>query len=84
MVLNNLLPAGGLIERLGDKEKVQLKARESLVILGGLAFRSGASSLPVPAFSKPSKTAETPLMIFEKFLKEGGLASKVFKVREQV
>lgn len=81
-VLNAFLPAGGVIDRLGDKEKAQLKARDTLVVLGGLAFRAGGSS----AMSAKSrdKGPETPMMIFERFLREGGLASKVWKVREQV
>ncbi|KAG6890930.1 hypothetical protein C0995_000887 [Termitomyces sp. Mi166 len=79
-VLNTFLPAGGVIDRLGDKEKAQLKARETLVILGGLAFRTGSGS----ASSKSKdKGPETPLAMFERFLREGGLASKIWKVREQ-
>jgi len=75
--LNAFLPAGGVIDRLGDKEKVQAKARETLVLLGGYAFRAGGST-------KSGKGQETPLSVFERVLKEGGLASKVWKVREQV
>jgi len=76
--LNAFLPPGGVIDRLGEREKVQVKARETLVILGGYAFRSGAGN------TKAGKGAETPIAIFERYLKEGGLASKVWKVREQV
>ncbi|KAF9485369.1 hypothetical protein BDN70DRAFT_871407 [Pholiota conissans] len=75
------LSAGGIIDRLGDKEKAQVKARESLVILGGYAFR--ASGTASAAAAKAQKGQETPLTIFERLLKEGGLASKVWKVREQ-
>ncbi|KAJ6516109.1 clasp N terminal-domain-containing protein [Mycena sanguinolenta] len=83
-ILMAFLPPGGLIERLGDKEKAQLKARESLVILGGLAFRAGASvGSTMSNKSTNAKGAETPLMIFERFIREIGLASKVWKVREQ-
>ncbi|KAG6855051.1 hypothetical protein C0991_005980 [Blastosporella zonata] len=80
-VLNAFLPAGGVIERLGDREKAQLKARETLVVLGGLAFRTGSGS----AMSSKSKDKgpETPLAMFERFMREGGLASKIWKVREQ-
>ena len=67
-----------MIDRLGDKERAQLKARDTLVLLGGFAFRSGSSS------AKAGKGVETPIAIFERFLKEGGLTSKVWKVREQV
>ena len=78
--MNAFLPAGGVIDRLGDKEKVQAKARETLVLLGGYAFRAGGSTIS----TKSGKGQETPLSIFERVLKEGGLASKVWKVREQV
>ncbi|KAF5388162.1 hypothetical protein D9615_000202 [Tricholomella constricta] len=80
-VLNALLPAGGVFERLGDREKAQIKARETLVILGGFAFRTGGGS----AMSSKSrdKGPETPLMMFERFMREAGLGSKVWKVREQ-
>ena len=78
--LTSFLPAGGVIDRLGDKERAQLKARDTLVILGGFAFRSGSGS----AIFKAGKGVETPIAIFERLLKEGGFASKVWKVREQV
>ncbi|TFK27085.1 hypothetical protein FA15DRAFT_666821 [Coprinopsis marcescibilis] len=79
-VLTSFLPPGGIIDRLGDKERPQAKAREALVILGGYAFRAGGASVMA---SKSGKGAETPLMIFERYLKEAGLASKVWKIREQ-
>lgn len=81
-VLAAFLSAGGVIERLGDsRERVREKARETVVILGGLAFRAtGSSTLNK---SKDGK-AETPLAMFEKYLREGGLANKVWRVREQV
>ncbi|KAG9219191.1 hypothetical protein CCMSSC00406_0001601 [Pleurotus cornucopiae] len=81
-VLNQLLPSGGILDRLGDKERVQAKAREALVVLGGFAFRSGGSS-SLSSRSTSGKGVETPLMIFERHLKEGGLKSKVWKIREQ-
>ncbi|KAG6886066.1 hypothetical protein C0993_004056 [Termitomyces sp. T159_Od127] len=80
-VFNTFLPAGGVIDRLGDKEKAQLKARESLVIMGGLAFRTGSGSAMTSKLK--DKGIETPLAIFERFLRDGGLASKIWKVREQ-
>ncbi|KAJ6539138.1 clasp N terminal-domain-containing protein [Mycena capillaripes] len=82
-VLVAFLPPGGLIERLGDKERAQIKAREALVILGGLAFRAGASSSTISTKSRDNKGPETPIMMFERYLREIGLASKVWKVREQ-
>ncbi|KAJ7507542.1 clasp N terminal-domain-containing protein [Mycena galericulata] len=82
-VLVAFLPPGGLIERLGDKERAQIKARETLVILGGMAFRSGVSSSAMSTRSRDAKGPETPLMMFERYLREIGLTSKVWKVREQ-
>ncbi|RXW25151.1 hypothetical protein EST38_g686 [Candolleomyces aberdarensis] len=79
-VFMTFLTSGGIIDRLGDKERAQAKARESLVLLGGYAFRAGASS---NFTSKSGKNVETPMAIFERTLKESGLASKVWKVREQ-
>ena len=83
-VLIAFLPAGGVVDRLGDnREKTREKARETLVILGGLAFRAGGTG-SVSSKSKDGKGPESPLMIFERFLKEGGLGSKVWRTREQV
>lgn len=58
-----------------------MKARDALVILAGFALRASPTSA-IP--SKGAKNVETPLALFERFLKENGLASKVWKVREQV
>ena len=77
------LPTGGIIDRLGDaRERSREKARESLVLLGGLAFRAGGGS--TLAASKSGKTQETALQMFERLLKEIGLASKAWRIREQV
>ncbi|KAH9007082.1 clasp N terminal-domain-containing protein [Lactarius hatsudake] len=76
------LPTGGIIDRLGDaRERSREKARESLVVLGELAFRAGGGS--TLAASKSGKTQETALQMFERFLKEIGLASKAWRIREQ-
>ncbi|KAF8271791.1 clasp N terminal-domain-containing protein [Lactarius quietus] len=76
------LSAGGIIDRLGDaRERSREKARESLVILGGLAFRAGGGS--TLAASKSGKTQESALQIFERLLKEIGLTSKAWRIREQ-
>lgn len=85
-VLTAFLPAGGLIERLGDnREKSREKARESMVVLGGLALRCGTSSLHTSVRGRDTgKGSETPLMIWERFMRENGLQSKVWRVREQV
>ncbi|KDR83324.1 hypothetical protein GALMADRAFT_85351 [Galerina marginata CBS 339.88] len=80
LALSSFLQPGGVIERLGEKEKAQIKARETLVLLGGFAFRCvGGSAMS----SKSGKGVEPPISIFERYLKESGLASKVWKVREQ-
>lgn len=79
--LTSFLPSGGLFERLGDKDRIQVKARESLVLLGGYAFRAGGGSSMT---SKSGKGPETPLLMLERFLRESGFGSKNWKVREQV
>jgi CLIP-associating protein 1/2 len=77
------LSTGGIIDRLGDaRERSREKARESLVILGGLAFRVGGGSNLTN--SKSGKTQETASQMFERLLKEIGLTSKAWRVREQV
>lgn len=84
-LIHAFLPAGGVIDRLGDsRDKSRDKARETLVVLGGFAFRSGGTGGAGVGKSREGKGPETPLMVFEKFLREGGLGSKVWKVREQV
>ncbi|KAA1466154.1 hypothetical protein DENSPDRAFT_862277 [Dentipellis sp. KUC8613] len=81
-VLLAFLPAGGIIDRLGEaRERPREKARESLVLIGGFAFRSGGGS--VMGRSKDGKGSETPIQMFERFVKEIGLGSKVWRVREQ-
>ncbi|KAJ3790562.1 clasp N terminal-domain-containing protein [Lentinula aff. detonsa] len=83
-LLNAFLPTGGLFERLGDKEKAQMKAREALVILGGFAFRApGSTMATMSTGSRSGKGPETPLAVYERFLRENGLSSKVWKAREQ-
>lgn len=80
-IMNAFLPAPGVIERLGDtREKARDKARETLVILGGLAFRAPSGSKMKDSKGGP----ETPLTIFERFLRDSGFGSKVARVREQV
>ncbi|KAJ3564353.1 hypothetical protein NP233_g8352 [Leucocoprinus birnbaumii] len=80
VVLTTLLPL--VMERLGDRDRVQMKARESVAILGGYASKAG-SSIIAAARSREGKGPETPSMIFERLLKDLGLASKVWKIREQ-
>jgi CLIP-associating protein 1/2 len=85
-LLTAFLPSGGLVDRLGDsRDKTRENARQSLVLLGGYALRSsGSSSFGFHSSkSRDGKGPETPMMIFERFLREGGLGSKVWRVREQ-
>ncbi|RDX53151.1 hypothetical protein OH76DRAFT_76865 [Lentinus brumalis] len=84
MVLTQLMPAGGgVIDRLGDsRERAREKARETLVAMGGFAFRCGSTGSHLNK-SGGGKGPETPLQLFERFLREGGLMSKVWRVREQ-
>jgi CLIP-associating protein 1/2 len=80
-VMNAFLPAPGVFERLGDsREKARDKARETLVILGGLAFRAPSSVSKM----KDTKGHEPPIAIFERFFRDSGFGSKVARVREQV
>lgn len=82
--LTAFLTPGGLFERLGDnREKPRDKARESLVILGGYAFKFAGGSA-FASKSTSSKGPETPLAMFERFMKESGFGSKVWRIREQV
>ena len=79
--MSSFLPSPGVFERLGDaREKPRDKARETLVIIGGFAFRSSPSSSKLGN----GKGSEPPIVIFERFLKDHGLSSKVWRVREQV
>lgn len=70
------------MDRLGDsRERSREKAREAFVLMGGFAFRTGGSS--ALGRSGGGKNAESPLQIFERFLRESGLSSKNPRVREQ-
>lgn len=79
--MGSFLPSPGVFERLGDaREKARDKARETLVIIGGFAFRSSLSTSKLGNGKGP----EPPIVIFERFLRDSGLSSKVWRVREQV
>ncbi|KAF9246968.1 clasp N terminal-domain-containing protein [Melanogaster broomeanus] len=79
-VMNAFLPSPGVFERLGDaREKARDKARETLVIIGGFAFRSSPSASKFVS----GKSPEPPISIFERFLRDNGFNSKVWRVREQ-
>ncbi|KAH7887935.1 clasp N terminal-domain-containing protein [Phlebopus sp. FC_14] len=79
-IMNAFLPSPGVFERLGDtRERAREKARETLVIVGGLAFRFTPSASKLGAGKGP----ETPLAMFERLLRDSGFNSKVWRVREQ-
>lgn len=82
------LPTGGVIDRLGEgREKVRDVAREVLVVMGGIALKTSATGINIKGkdtLSKAQQGPETPLAIFERLLRELGLSSKVWRVREQV
>lgn len=80
-VLTTLFPL--ILERLGDKDRVQAKACESIALLGGYTFKAGSSAIAI-ARSREGKGPETPSMIFERLFKDLGLVNKVWKIREQV
>ena len=84
-LLSAFLPSGGVIDRLGDsRERAREKARESLVVLGGLAHQHTASlSLSVRA-KEGGKASESTLSIFEGYIRENAFQSKNWRVREQV
>ena len=83
-----LLPAGGLVDRLGDnREKARENAREALVVLGGVVFSHSGLSVSTAQSLKGKesmKGPEPPMAMLERFLRELGLMSKVWRVREQV
>lgn len=83
--LNAFLPAGGVIERLGDnREKAREKAKEVLLAIGTVVFKASGPSPPSSFRGKEAKGVETPFQVYERCLREQGLASKSWRVREQV
>ncbi|KAF8592524.1 hypothetical protein K439DRAFT_1400409 [Ramaria rubella] len=82
--LNAFLPSGGIIDRLGDnREKAREKAKDALVAIGAVVFTSSGSQ-PAGSFrGKETRGPESPLQIYERCLREQGLASKSWRVREQ-
>ena len=83
-ILLAFLPSGGVIDRLGEpRETARAIAKDALVTLGAAAFKFSG---PVPASTSRQKDhkAEPPFATFERFLKEVGFGSKVWRVREQV
>lgn len=83
--LNIFLPAAGIIEKLGDaKEKVREKAQQTLFTIGSLVVKAGNLSSIQSSKGKDSKVSETSFQVFERLIREQGLNSKNWRVREQV
>jgi len=77
------LASGGIIDRLGEqREPVRKTARETLVSIGVAAVKhsipSGGGGV------RRGEKLESPYGLFEKYIKEAGFGSKVWRVREQV
>ncbi|KAG9014262.1 suppressor of tub2 mutation [Tulasnella sp. JGI-2019a] len=74
------LPSGGVLDRLGDqREKARDTAREAFVAIAEVAYNCS----PQTGSKIKDKSHEPPLAIVEKHVKELGLASKSFRIREQ-
>ncbi|KAG8941932.1 suppressor of tub2 mutation, partial [Tulasnella sp. 419] len=80
------LPSGGVIDRLGETcEKARDAARAALVSITGAAFKSSTATHSTHSArgKEVAKGQESSMAIVEKHLKELGLGSKGFRVREQ-
>lgn len=83
LVSNSMLLA---LEKLGDgKERVRELARKALVELGSSAYvaSNGIGMSNSTSLSK-GKEVETPLAIYERFLRDNGLGAKSPRIKEQV
>ncbi len=70
-----------VIEKLGDqKERIREAARTALIELGNAAYAISSGHVMT---SGKGKETETPLGIFERTLREAGLAAKMARIREQ-
>ncbi|EPQ31293.1 uncharacterized protein PFL1_01478 [Pseudozyma flocculosa PF-1] len=79
LLVSSVTPS--VIEKLGDqKERIREAARNALVELGRAAYGVSGAQL---ASSGKGKEVESALGIFERLLREGGLAAKFARVREQ-
>lgn len=68
-------------EKLGDqKERIREAARTALIELGNAAYSISSGNTMT---SSKGKETETPLGIFERAIREGGLTAKMARVREQ-
>jgi CLIP-associating protein 1/2 len=76
------LAGGGIVDRLGEqREPVRRTARETLVSIGVATVKH---SLPSGPGGRKGERLESPYSLFEKYIKEVGFGSKVWRVREQV
>ena len=70
-----------VIEKLGDqKERIREAARTALIELGNAAYAISSGHIMT---SGKGKETETPLGIFERTLRDAGLAAKFARIREQ-
>ncbi|KAF9519176.1 hypothetical protein BS47DRAFT_1388314 [Hydnum rufescens UP504] len=77
------LPNGGVIDRLGEpRETARAIAKDTLVLLGAAAFKFSGPA-PASALRQKDHKVETLFVVLDKFLKDVGFGSKVWRVREQ-
>ncbi|KAE8269225.1 hypothetical protein A4X09_0g3129 [Tilletia walkeri] len=77
--VNHLMPI--LIEKLGDqKERVREISRRALTQLGSSAF---IVSPPPDPNARKGKELETPLMIFERLMRDNAMGAKAPRIKEQ-
>ncbi|KAF8761794.1 CLASP N terminal [Rhizoctonia solani] len=85
LVFASFLPSGGVFDRLGDvRDRAREAAKAALVSMASLALPPGGLSQSASFRGKDlHRGQETPMMIFEKALRENGFGSKIARVREQ-
>lgn len=71
---------------MGDvRDRARDAAKAALLAMAGLAFENGGPSQSASMRGKDAhRGPETPMMIFEKALRDNGFGSKIARVREQV
>ncbi|CAE6428959.1 unnamed protein product [Rhizoctonia solani] len=85
LVFISFLPSGGIFDRLGDaRDRAREAAKAALVSMASLAVPPGGITQSASFRGKDAhRGQETPMMIFEKALRENGFGNKVARVREQ-